>query len=429
VEAARDYSTITVRRTLFPAQQEIYRCPAKITIAVCGIRWGKSRTAADRLIDTAIETGASRNPQDVLRWTVPNYKLSKIAEDELARELPYELIRRHNKVDHEWELINGAKIDMRSAESPDSMLGRSHPFHVVEEAARISEDVWREYILPRTLDVDGRILIITTPKGKTHWTYRLFCKGNDPNEPRYKSFHYPSWTSPRITTEAVDMLAEDLGGKDSMAFRQEVGAEFLDEAAGVFMGHRKLATVEADEIGEDVYARKPEAGMSYVGGVDIAKVRDYTVIRIKGTDHSTWYRERFTGKDYNYIIARIAAVSEAYNHAVMYLDSTGVGDPVFDQLLQRGVNCEGYKFTSDSKQVLINGLTLAIAEGEIAFLKADDNLLSEMDIFEFSMTKSGRIRYEAPEGFHDDEVYAECLSEYGYQQRLAAGGRLSFGIG
>jgi len=300
------------------------------------------------------------------------------------------------------------------------MLGSSHPLLVLEEASRISETVWTEALRPTLLDVKGQVLFIFTPKGKTHWTYRLFCKGNDPNEPRYQSFQFPSWTSPRIAQSDVDDLAEDLGGKESLAFEQEIGAQFLDEAAGVFMGHRALATVGR---------REPEPGIAYVGGVDFAKVRDYTVIRIKGADHTTHYQERFRGKDYNYVIARVEAVSKKYNDAVMYVDSTGLGDPVFDQLLSKGVPCEGYKFTSDSKQILINGLTLALADGTIGFLKDDDNLFAEMDIFEFSMTKSGRIRYEAPEGFHDDEVYAECLSEYGYQQRLAGGGELSFGIG
>jgi len=413
LDALEEFEEIRLRRTLFEQQREIYNCPAPFIIAICGRRWGKSRTAADWLIDHAVEFGHKRNPQDRWRWVVPFYKQAKVAEGEIAHELPQSLIQKRNKVDREWTLFNNAILDMRTGENPDSMLGQSHPRIVIEEAARIGESVWTETIRPALMDVAGHVMFITTPKGKTHWTYRLYLKGLDPEEPRYKSFHYPSWTSPRIDTEAIDLVAEDLGGRDSLAFKQEIGAEFLAEAASVFQGHRELAIARV---------REAETGLRYVGGVDIAKVRDYTVIRIKGPDHTTWYKERFTGADYNVIIERIAQVSQKYNNAEMFIDSTGVGDPVFDALIAKGVPVYGYKFTNESKQILVNGLVLAVARRETQFLEDDDALLGEMDVFEFNMTSSGRIRYEAPSGFHDDEVFAEALSEYGYQQRLVVGG-------
>ena len=51
-------------------------------------------------------------------------------------------------------------------------------------------------------------------------------------------------------------------------------------------------------------------------------------------------------------------------------------------------------------------------------------LRDEMLIFEYEMTPSGLIRYQAPEGYHDDSVIALALANWGVQQ----GGQGYFGF-
>ena len=40
-------------------------------------------------------------------------------------------------------------------------------------------------------------------------------------------------------------------------------------------------------------------------------------------------------------------------------------------------------------------------------------LINEMLIFEYEMTSSGLIRYQAPEGYHDDCVIGLALANWG----------------
>ncbi len=67
----------------------------------------------------------------------------------------------------------------------------------------------------------------------------------------------------------------------------------------------------------------------------------------------------------------------------------------------------GYKFTSTSKQQLMEGLSVAIQQGTIKF--PDGVLVRELESFEYEYTRSG-IRYTAPEGLHDDCVCALALA-------------------
>ena len=71
------------------------------------------------------------------------------------------------------------------------------------------------------------------------------------------------------------------------------------------------------------------------------------------------------------------------------------------------MNVEGFQFTSPSKQQLLEGLAVAIQQGEVTY--PDGVLVSELETFEYTYTRTG-VRYSAPEGLHDDCVCALALA-------------------
>jgi hypothetical protein len=93
------------------------------------------------------------------------------------------------------------------------------------------------------------------------------------------------------------------------------------------------------------------------------------------------------------------------------VDSTGVGDPVLEELQTAGrINYRGYKFSAPSKQQLMEGLAVAIQRREIRY--PDGAIVSELEAFEYAYTRTG-VRYSAPEGMHDDCVTALALAVAG----------------
>ena len=98
------------------------------------------------------------------------------------------------------------------------------------------------------------------------------------------------------------------------------------------------------------------------------------------------------------------------------IDSTGVGDPIVEGLQRRSrAKIEGFKFTSTSKQQLMEGLATDIGQGDTRF--PDGVLRQELEDFEYQYTRTG-VRYEAPSGLHDDCVCAFALARHAYKMRF-----------
>jgi len=100
-----------------------------------------------------------------------------------------------------------------------------------------------------------------------------------------------------------------------------------------------------------------------------------------------------------------------YNNATALIDSTGVGDPIFEDLRGMELDIEGYKFTNESKKKLIEGLAIAIENQGIRFPDLPE-LVAELELFEYQITPSGNIQYSAPEGYNDDCVIALSLARW-----------------
>ena len=90
------------------------------------------------------------------------------------------------------------------------------------------------------------------------------------------------------------------------------------------------------------------------------------------------------------------------------VDSSGVGDPVVEQLQRQGDGLfEGFKFSAQSKQQLMEGLAVAIQQRGVAYPAGV--LVQELESFEYVYTRTG-VQYSAPAGRHDDGVCALALA-------------------
>jgi phage FluMu gp28-like protein len=96
------------------------------------------------------------------------------------------------------------------------------------------------------------------------------------------------------------------------------------------------------------------------------------------------------------------------------MDATGVGDGPTSQL-QRDFSSgtfEAFIFSARSKQQIVEGLAHDIQAGDIYF-PGGGVLQEELEAFEFVYTKTG-VKYDAPEGMHDDCVDALAMARKGF---------------
>ena len=180
-----------------------------------------------------------------------------------------------------------------------------------------------------------------------------------------------------------------------LAYRQEVMAEFLEDVGSVFRG--------VDGIVKGTL-EPPDPSKQYVMGSDLAKHYDFTVMIVLDTDGHLCAFDRFSQLDWVFQRKRIVQLSQLYN-ARLLIDSTGVGDPVCDELQRENVRVDGYKFTNATKKDLIENLSMIIENQRITIPQIPE-LINELKLYGYKTSASGNIQYGAPEGYHDDCVTA-----------------------
>jgi len=105
---------------------------------------------------------------------------------------------------------------------------------------------------------------------------------------------------------------------------------------------------------------------------------------------------------------------------LLLIDSTGVGDPIVEEIQSGRSNVEGLKLSASSKQQLMEGLALAIQNQEIIIHPNMTTLIDELEAFEFVYTRTG-VKYSAPEGMHDDCVCALALAVKRMKENIKIG--------
>jgi hypothetical protein len=140
-------------------------------------------------------------------------------------------------------------------------------------------------------------------------------------------------------------------------------------------------------------------------GIDLAKYSDYTVIIGLDSEYRVCYFDRFQ-KDWAQTEQHIIRV---VGNTPAAIDSTGVGDPIVEKIQRHCPRSVGVKFTSVSKQQMMEQLTADVHAGLIKF--PEGIIADEMRNFEFEHTATG-LRYSAPSGLHDDAVCALALARY-----------------
>jgi hypothetical protein len=108
-------------------------------------------------------------------------------------------------------------------------------------------------------------------------------------------------------------------------------------------------------------------------------------------------------------------IKEVIGKTQAQIDSTGVGDPIVEDLQNSGCNVIGFKYNANSKQELMLGLANALQNGRTSVLQGIHQ--EELEAFEYVYSLNG-VKYSAPQGMHDDTVNAHAL---GWQLFLRRG--------
>jgi hypothetical protein len=311
---------------------------------------------------------------------------------------------------HEQEkrigLITGGVVRFWSLENIDSARGQKYKRVVVDEAAKIGrlEEGWNAVIRPTLADYQGDAWLLSTPRGRDFF-WQAWVRGQDPEQADWASWQMPSMANPFVPAEEFEAMRLALPER---IYQQEILAEFLEDAGGVFRG--VAAVVDKGRAGNE----GRHQGRAYTLGVDLARVADFTVLCVLDGTGRQVYFERFNQISWDRQTETILRVAREYGaHVVM--DSTGLGDPIFERVRKSGVNCSGYQITATSKEPLIDNLALGIEQGAYRLMDHPTQT-NELLSYQYELTPSRNVKMSAPSGMHDDCVIALALAAWGISQ-------------
>ena len=160
----------TIGYTPHPKQWLYHNSEARFRVPVCGRRFGKSMMA-----------GKDLQPDLFLPnqrfWIVgPTYDLGekefRVIWDDLiiAQELGKDkrIKKAYNKrsgdmyIEFPWK----TRLEVRSADHPENLVGEALNGVIVSEAAKHKVDTWERYIRPALADKQGWATFPTTPEGQ-----------------------------------------------------------------------------------------------------------------------------------------------------------------------------------------------------------------------------------------------------------------------
>jgi hypothetical protein len=223
-----------------PKQWLYHNSDARFRLANCGRRFGKSTMAGMDLIPSHLLK------RDEIVWIVgPTYDLGEkefrvvwdtlIVKAQLGRDKRVRKAYNKKQGNMFIQLPWNTRLEVRSADHPENLVGEALDHCILSEAAKHKEDTWQRFIRPALADKRGSADFPTTPEGH-NWMYDLWMLGQNAQVPQYESWRFASWDNEAVYPGGADD-PEILLLKRTMtpeSFAQEIAADFTAFTGKIF---------------------------------------------------------------------------------------------------------------------------------------------------------------------------------------------------
>jgi len=217
-------------------QQLFHDSKARFKIPVCGRRFGKTFMGAREAQPLALI------PNKMIWIVGPTYDLGEkefrviwsdmIIKLGLGKERAIKKAFNKRAGDMYIEFPWQTRIEVRSADRPETLVGDKLDYVIMAEAAKHTKETWDRYIRPALADNRGSATFSTTPEGQ-NWIHDLWQLGRNPLFEEYESWRFPSWENMHIypggRQDPEILLLERT--MPTEWFEQEIAADFTS-----FMG-------------------------------------------------------------------------------------------------------------------------------------------------------------------------------------------------
>jgi hypothetical protein len=231
-----------------PRQELFHNSYARFRLPCCGRRFGKSKMAGVDIQPFLLVPNRRA-------WIVgPTYDLGekefRVVWDDMIIKLKLGQDRRikraYNKksgtmyVEFPWR----TRLEVRSADHPENLVGESLDRVIMSEAAKHKKDTFERYIRAALADRRGTADFPTTPEGQ-NWFYKMWQLGQDPDDKEHDSWQFPSWTNPYVYPKGRQDPEIKLIERTTAPewFAQEIAADFTALVGKIYGGFQETTHV------------------------------------------------------------------------------------------------------------------------------------------------------------------------------------------
>jgi hypothetical protein len=407
-----------------PDHQKLLRDMNPRQVAVCGRGWGKSLVFSRKnlwllftkpKVESLIVSSTQR--QSMIMF---DYCYFTIRDNPLMREM----IQRPGTTRTVIRLkppLGGRLIALPC--SPDKLRGYHPDWIFIDEASIVPSEMITSEIMMMLTKPNAGLVMAGTPMAFEHVFRKAFL-----DRRRYSVHHYPSYTSPLVSQQQLNEWREMMTKEE---WEREVEALWV-EVAHTFFPMNLIVTCIDPELGnpdspnqyiEDIERANPaQLKGTYFAGLDLGKQVDYSVLAVvqlteKGEVRLVHKRQLPLGTPYPDVVAYVARAHQIFNFQVLYVDKTGIGDAIVDELQQIKVaNVKGLFFTDVEKENMLNHLKLLMEKHQLKILGDDTQLIAQINEqqYEYLKPKTARerihLKFWHQQGRHDDQLYALALA-------------------
>jgi len=327
------------------------------------------------------------------------------------------------------ELKNGSRIEC-FPNNPETIRGPTLDVVYCDEMNFIpnDEEMFDAIMWTLVTKKHGKFICSSTPWNTDSVFWRIW------NESAFKHYakSHITWreaVEPNgpLSRQMLEQIRRQYEG-DPWRWTREMEAEWSEDADHWLSQSLIAQCVDASfDLVPFEYSLK---GVFYAG-VDLGKVRDYSVVAVVERKDNTLrliHCYRFPLETpYASVIGYVKALCEKWRtvHHVC-VDETGLGDPIVEDMIRSGIsNVEGVNFTEPRKEEIASILKRNMVKGCFK-MPYDREVINELNIERFEVTKAGKIRFSHPKGTHDDRFWAVALAVYAARHKPVRG-LVSFG--
>ena len=387
-----------------PHQVAVHSNPARFKVIVWHRKCRKTTTVIAELLRWAASVKGAY-------WYVAPYRdeAKRTVWDEqemLAKMCPPEVWAKRNKSDLTLTFPNGSMLYVLGADNYEGLRGANPRGVVLDEFDTMKPETWTDIVEPvMRANPDAWTWFVGTPNERENLMHKYEYGKN-----------HKEWFVTKLDAKSSGLMrpedvAEAEASLPSNTFKREYMVEFVSGSNSVFNGLEMITY----DIMREPFVVKPLG--KYQLGVDWAKAIDWTVITpFSLNDFRSGTQVRFNQLDYNVQKARATSEWYKWNKGKMWMDSTGVGTPIFDDMKREVTNLEPFQFTEQTRKDLLTNLLLLIEQRKIR-IPNDPELLAELKSMKYVIGNSGRVKMAVPDGLHDDRIMSLALSVWNIPAR------------